>query len=114
VTYPQPIVVSTLMSRFVPLELDLFRHPQEVVRPLNVIWTPTMLFVDQSGTVHYRNINYLPPGLFLTLLDLGEASVDLRWSRIDHAIVLLQGAYQRDPAGAWHQRCSTGWESPST
>jgi hypothetical protein len=100
VTYPEPKVVNAVMTRFVPLELDLFRHPREVVRPLNVIWTPTLLFADRRGTVHYRNINYLPPDLFLTLLDLGEASVDLRWSRTDHAIDLLQGAYQRDPDGA--------------
>jgi tetratricopeptide (TPR) repeat protein len=100
VTYPDARVVAAVTSRFVPLRLDLFRDPREVVRPLNVIWTPTILFADRRGTVHYRSLNFLPPDLFLTLLDLGEAWVDLHWSRTDHAIELLRGAYERDPDGA--------------
>ncbi len=100
VTYPDPEVASAVRSRFVPLKLNLFRSPRDVIRPLDVIWTPTILFTDRRGTVHYRSVNFLPPSLFLTLLDIGEANVDLRWSRTDHAINLLRGAYQRDPEGA--------------
>ncbi len=99
VTYPDPGVAAAVMSRFVPLKLNLFRSPRDVIRPLDVIWTPTILFADRRGTAHYRSVNFLPPALFLTLLDIGEANVDLRWSRTDHAIDLLQGAYQRDPGG---------------
>ncbi|CCF82754.1 thioredoxin family protein [Nitrolancea hollandica] len=100
VTYPDPEVAAAVTSRFVPLKLNLFRSPRDVIRPLDVIWTPTILFTDRRGTVHYRSINFLPPSLFLTLLDIGEANVDLRWSRTDHAIELLRDAYQRDPEGA--------------
>lgn len=100
VTYPDPAVVEAVMSRFVPLKLNLFRSPREVIRPLDVIWTPTILFSDRRGTVHYRSLNFLPPSLFLTLLDIGEANVDLRWSRTEHALDLLQAAYQRDPDSA--------------
>ena len=99
VTYPDPTVAAAVMSRFVPLKLNLFHSPREVIRPLDVIWTPTILFADRRGTVHYRSVNFLPPSLFLSLLDIGEANVDLRWSRTYHAIDLLQGAYQRDPGG---------------
>ncbi|HET9015450.1 MAG TPA: hypothetical protein VFN57_07630 [Thermomicrobiaceae bacterium] len=98
-TYPDATVVEAVEARFVPLVLDLFRDPREVVRPLDVIWTPTILFADRRGDVHYRNLNFLGPRLFLTLLDLGEAAVDLRWSRTDHAIALLRGAVERDPDG---------------
>jgi hypothetical protein len=81
------------------LRLDLFRSPREVVRPLNVIWTPTLLFCDRHLTVHYRSLNFLPAKHFLTLLDIGEAEVGLRWGRNAEAIELLEHAYDRDPDG---------------
>ena len=87
------------MERFVPLKLDLFRGPREVVRALNVLWTPTLLFADRRLVVHYHSLNFLPPRHFLTLLDIGEAEVNLRWSRTEHAIELLRRAAQRDPDG---------------
>lgn len=96
-TYPDASVIEAVNERFVPLKLDLFQSPREVIRPLNVLWTPTIVFADRRGTPHYRNVNFLPPDLFLTLLDIGEANVDLHWSRTDHAISLLSGAYEREP-----------------
>jgi hypothetical protein len=87
------------MARFVPLKLHLFEGPREVVRPLDVIWTPTLLFADRKLTPHYTSLNFLPPRHFLTLLDIGEAEVDLRWSRPAHADTLLSRAYARDPDG---------------
>jgi hypothetical protein len=100
VTYPDARVARELGERFVLLKLDLFKSPRPVMRPLNVIWTPTLLFADRRGTVHYRSVNFLPPDLFLALLDIGESHVDLRWSRAEQAIDRLQSAYERDPAGA--------------
>jgi hypothetical protein len=92
-------VASEVSERFVALRLDLFRSPREAVRPLNVIWTPTLLFADRRMVVHYRSLNFLPPQHFLTLLDIGEAEIDLRWSRAEHAIELLRRAEARDPDG---------------
>ena len=92
-------MTEAVNARFVPLKLDLFQSPREVIRPLNVLWTPTILFADRRGTPHYQNVNFLPPDLFITLLDIGEANVDLHWSRADHAISLLSGAHERDPEG---------------
>jgi hypothetical protein len=92
-------VIEAVTTRFVPLRLDLFKGPREVIRPLNVIWTPTILFADRRMIVHHRSLNFLPPRHFLTLLDIGEAEVGLRWSRAEHAIELLRRAYERDPDG---------------
>jgi hypothetical protein len=92
-------VAREVAERFVALRLDLFRSPREAVRPLNVIWTPTLLFADRRMVVHYRSLNFLPPQHFLTLLDIGEAEIDLRWSRAAHAIELLLRAEARDPDG---------------
>ncbi|MEX1158777.1 MAG: hypothetical protein WEC79_07605 [Thermomicrobiales bacterium] len=88
-----------MTERFVPLKLHLFESPREVVRPLNVIWTPTLLIADRRMTVHYRSINFLPSRHFLTMLDIGEAEHCLRWSRTEQAIALLQRAVERDPTG---------------
>jgi hypothetical protein len=98
VTYPDPDVAAAVSERFVPLRLDLFRD-RAVVRPLNVIWTPTLLFADRRGTIHYRSINYLPPEDFLDLLDVGEANTRLRWGEYDRAIILLAAVTERNPDG---------------
>jgi hypothetical protein len=50
--------------------------------------------------VHYRSLNFLPPREFMTVLDIGEAEVALRWNQTQRAIDLLRGAWQADPDGA--------------
>ena len=99
VTYPDARVIQAVEERFVPLTLDLFKGPRDLLRTLSVIWTPTILFADRRGAVHYRTENFLPPDLFITALDIGEANVDMRWSRTDHAIDLMRNAYEREPEG---------------
>lgn len=96
-TYTDQRVIEAVTSRFVPLKLNLFEDPREVVRPLDVIWTPTILFADRRGIVHHRSLNFLPPDLFLTLLDLGEAIVGLYWSRLDQSIAMLERTYNAAP-----------------
>ena len=96
-TYPDPAVAAAVSERFVPLRLDLFGD-RAVVRPLNVVWTPTLLFADRRGTVHYRSLNFLPPADFLDLLDIGEANVRIRWGEYDLATELLAAVTERNPA----------------
>jgi hypothetical protein len=98
VTYPDSRVQSAIAERFVPLRLDLFKD-RAAVRPLNVIWTPTLLIADRRGTVHYRNVNFLPPDDFLDMLDIGEATTRLRWAEYDRAIELLAAVTDRQPDG---------------
>lgn len=92
-------MARAVSERFVPLKLDLFKGPREVTRPLNVIWTPTILFADRRLVVHYRSLNFLPPRHFLTLLHIGEGEVDLRWSRTEQAIGNFRSAVTLDPDG---------------
>lgn len=97
-TYPDPAVRSAIASRFVPLRLDLFVD-RNTVRPLNVIWTPTLLIADRRGEIHYRSVNFLPPLDFLDMLDIGEANARLRWGEYDRAMNLLVGVPARHPDG---------------
>ncbi len=108
-THPDPRVIEAIQTRFIPLQLDLFADPREVLRPLNVIWTPTVLFADRRGTVHYQSVDFLPPELYLTLLDIGEAHVAMHWSRADVAIALLQRAYERDTEGPFAAEALYWW-----
>ncbi len=98
-TYPDPAVRQAIAARFVPLRLDLFAD-RAVVRPLNVIWTPTLLVADRRGMVHYRSVNFLPPADFLDVLDIGEANARLRWGEYDRAMELLAAVPARHPDGA--------------
>ena len=97
-TYPEPAVRAAVEERFVPLRLDLFAD-RAVVRPLIVIWTPTLLVADLRGTVHYRSLNFLPPADFLDMLVIGEANALLRWREYDRAIALLAAVPARNPDG---------------
>ena len=97
-TYPDPAVRRAIATRFVPLRLDLVAD-RAVVRPLNVIWTPTLLVADRRGTVHYRSVNFLPPADFLDMLDIGEANARLRWGEYDRAMDLLATVPTRHPDG---------------
>ena len=97
-TYPDPAVSDAVTSRFVPLRLDLFAD-RAAVRPLNVIWTPTLLVADRRGTVHYRSVNFLPPADFLDMLDIAEATARLRWAEYDQAMALLAAVPDRHPDG---------------
>jgi hypothetical protein len=98
VTYPDPAVRAAIAARFIPLKLDLFQN-REAVRPLNVIWTPTLLVADRRGAVHYRSLNLLPPTAFLDMLDIGEAWTRLRWGEYDRASDLLASVRERHPDG---------------
>ena len=93
-TYRDSAVRRAVAARFVPLRLELFRD-RAAVRPLNVLWTPTLLVADRRGTVHYRSVNFLPPADFLDVLDIGEANARLRWAEHDRAIDLLAAVTAR-------------------
>lgn len=108
-TFRDARVVEAINGRFVPLRLDLFRSPREWVRPLGVIWTPTILFLDRRGAVRYWSPDFLPPELFLDLLDLGEGQVALHWARFAEASERFRAVATREPASAWAPEAAYWW-----
>jgi len=97
-TFGNPDVIEQVQSRFVPLKLHLFGD-REFTRQWQVFWTPTILFADKSGRVRYDSPNFLPVPEFLDLLDIGEATVAMRWKEFDRAIDLLTSLCDRSPTG---------------
>ncbi len=108
-TFSDERVRAAIAERFVPLSLDLFRDPREWVRPLGVLWTPTVLFLDCRGAVRYASPDFLPPDLFLDLLDLGEGHVALHWARFGEAQQLFRRVAQREPATPWAPEAFYWW-----
>ncbi|MCX2726798.1 hypothetical protein OO015_04720 [Thermomicrobium sp. 4228-Ro] len=108
-TFSDERVRAAVEQRFVPLSLDLFRDPREWLRPLGVIWTPTVLFLDRRGAVRYQSPDFLPPELFLDLLDLGEGHVALHWARFTDALRLFGHVAMRDPVSPWAPEAHYWW-----
>ena len=108
-TFSDERVRAAVEQRFVPLSLDLFRDPREWLRPLGVIWTPTLLFLDRRGAVRYRSPDFLPPGLFLDLLDLGEGHVALHWAHFADATRLFERVATREPVSLWAPEAHYWW-----
>ncbi|MDW7982554.1 MAG: hypothetical protein RMH81_07065 [Thermomicrobium sp.] len=108
-TFRDSRVISAVEQRFVPLMLDLFHDPRAWTRPLGVIWTPTILFLDRRGEVRYRSPDFLPPELFLELLDLGEGHVALHWARFQAASALFRRIAEREPPSPWAPEATYWW-----
>ena len=95
-TYPDPAVRAAVNTRFIALKLD---HRDSAVRPLNVVWLPTLLVADRYGGIHHRSVNAVPPEDLLDVLDLGETHVRLRQGRYPLAAERVAAALDRRRAG---------------
>jgi hypothetical protein len=93
VTYPQPLIQSFIATHFVPVKLLLNHAPdQGHFRAHRVIWTPTIVIMDRRGVGHYQSPGYLPPELFLTMLQIGLGRALIAWMRYDQAATHFEAA----------------------
>jgi hypothetical protein len=99
VVYPVHAVIEAVDDRFVALRLD---HKDLHVRPLQVVWLPTVLIADRRGNVQYRNVNSVPAAEFLDVLDLGETMVCLREAHYEQAFARLESLLGRRADGPLH------------
>ena len=79
--FSQPDIVATTRAKFVAIALDLWGdrettwtdgrvEPEKALaRRLDVMFTPTLLFLDESGKVVVRLDGYWPPQRFRAVLD---------------------------------------------
>jgi hypothetical protein len=74
--YPDPRVAEFLAKTFVPVRVHVKNNAEEYKRlgeRFSVLWTPTVLIVDPSGTERHRIEGFLPADDFLAQLMLGRA-----------------------------------------
>lgn len=65
-----------------PSDSMLFRQYQ-------VIWTPSLLWLDRRGVAHYRSEGFLPAKELLAVLRIGVARSKLAWARYQEVDSLL-------------------------
>ena len=89
-TYPESAVQSFVAAHFIAVKLML-NDPadQPHFRTQRVIWTPTIVILDHRGVGHFQSPGYLPPALFLPMLQIGLARAQLAWARYDEAAAQL-------------------------
>ncbi|MDW7772178.1 MAG: thioredoxin fold domain-containing protein [Desulfobulbaceae bacterium] len=83
VTYAKDDVVQFIQDHFVPLRMDHANHPFS--REYNVIWTPTLIILDQDGREFQRTIGYLESDELLAVLLLGVAKGYFKAGKYDAA-----------------------------
>lgn len=92
-TYPHPAVTAFIDAHFLPVRLYLEdRAAHAAFRRHNVLWTPTLTFLDRRGQAHYQSVGYLPPELFVTVLQIGLGRLRLGWARYAEAAEVLEAA----------------------
>lgn len=92
-TYPQPDVIAYITDNFIPLRLKLNnREDWPFFRTHNILWTPTIAFLDRNGALHYQSPGFLPPGDFLSMLCIGKARCLMAWTRSRDAALELEAA----------------------
>ena len=96
-TYPQPAVAEYIRERFVPLKLLINnRDHWALYRANQVIWTPTVGFMDRNGSMHYHSVGFLPPEEFLSVMKMGRARCLMAWMRSAEAAEELEVAASVD------------------
>jgi len=72
-TYTQERVVKFVNDHLVPLRLD--HEDKPFSRDYNLIWTPTLIILDQDGREYQRSLGFQPPEELVPNLMLGVAKV---------------------------------------
>lgn len=94
-TYSQDEVVQFIHDHFVPLRLDHENHPFS--REYNIIWTPTLIILDQDGKEFQRTTGYLGKDQLIAVLLLGVAKVNYNAGNYDAAKLHLDTILEKYP-----------------
>jgi thioredoxin-related protein len=74
VTYPDPKVARTIDEFFVPVKLVITKdekHIKDATEEFALIWTPTIVMLDDQRREIRRTVGWLPPEKFVPELLLG-------------------------------------------
>lgn len=85
VTYRHETVATALTTHFVPVRIEFYENP-DLAQIYQAVFTGTFLFLDASGTPHYRQFGYLPPEEFLAALEMGRGWKAMHEQAFDEAV----------------------------
>jgi thioredoxin-related protein len=94
--YPRDEVATLIAEHFAPVRILRSDHPQES-KQFNVVWTPTLLFLEPDGTERHRIVGFLPFDDFLAQLHLGLAKAAFARDEFDASRRAFQEIVSRFP-----------------
>ncbi len=87
VTYPDDMVGEFIQRNLVAVRVPSDAKP--LSRQFNVVWTPTLVILDQDGKEHHRTTGFLPPAELIPSLLLGIGKLHFEQERFENAISLF-------------------------
>ncbi len=85
VTYPDKLVGEILSQYTVPVRLNILKE-RDQAKAMRAIWTPTVIFLDQTGREHHRILGYHPPREFAAVVTLAAGLCGFATGRSDDAL----------------------------
>jgi tetratricopeptide (TPR) repeat protein len=88
VTYPDDNVALFLNTSMVPVRLQFNAKPY--AKDFNVMWTPTIITLDENGKEHYRTVGFLSAAELIPSLLMGIAKVHFDLGRLNEALAAME------------------------
>ncbi len=88
VTYPDDKVAGFLNGTLIPVRLPFDAKPY--AKDFNVMWTPTLITLDENGKEHYRTVGFLPPSELIPSALMGIAKAHFDLGRLAEAIAVME------------------------
>jgi thioredoxin-related protein len=114
VTYPDETVGEFIQQNLVPIRVPFDAKP--LSEQFNVVWTPTLVLLDQDGKEHHRTTGFLPPEELIPSLLLGIGKLHFDKKRLEDAIsrfdeLLAQYAHSHAAAEAVYYRAVSRYKA---
>ena len=88
VTYPDERVAGFLNASVIPVRLAFNAKPY--AKDFNVMWTPTLITLDENGKEHYRTVGFLPPAELIPSVLMGIAKAHFDLGRLTEALTVME------------------------
>lgn len=104
VTYPEPQVQSFLEQYLVPVRLntvDASPKTMQELRPVRMVWTPTMVWEDHHGIEIRREVGFFAPDAFLAASSLAQGQAHLLHGQFSQSEQVFLDVVERSPVNSY-------------
>jgi len=95
VTYPDEKVAGFLNGSVIPVRLAFNAKPY--AKDFTVMWTPTLITLDENGKEHYRTVGFLPPAELIPSVLMGIAKAHFDLNRLAEALAVMEQILAEHP-----------------